>query len=88
MRQLASILIHGAQQPVGRVGPVLRERARARCGVRCPGQVVVPGRRVPHVPVRARQRQGHYGPDPREPPAPGTALICCSQPSGEVTLDL
>jgi ferredoxin-NADP reductase/MOSC domain-containing protein YiiM/ferredoxin len=29
-----------------------------------------------------------YRPDPLEPPAPGTALICCSQPSGEVALDL
>jgi ferredoxin-NADP reductase/MOSC domain-containing protein YiiM/ferredoxin len=29
-----------------------------------------------------------YRPDPLEPPAPGTALICCSQPSSEVTLDL
>jgi ferredoxin-NADP reductase/MOSC domain-containing protein YiiM len=29
-----------------------------------------------------------YRPDPLEPPAPGSALICCSQPSGEVTLDL
>jgi ferredoxin len=29
-----------------------------------------------------------YRPDPLEPPAPGTALICCSQPSGEVILDL
>jgi ferredoxin-NADP reductase/MOSC domain-containing protein YiiM/ferredoxin len=29
-----------------------------------------------------------YRPDPLEPPAPGTALICCSQPRGEVTLDL
>ncbi len=29
-----------------------------------------------------------YGPDPLEPPAPGTALICCSQPRGEVMLDL
>ncbi len=27
-------------------------------------------------------------PDPLEPPAPGTALICCSKPRGEVTLDL
>jgi ferredoxin-NADP reductase len=32
--------------------------------------------------------QVSYRPDPLEPPAPGTALICCSQPSGEVTLDL
>jgi ferredoxin-NADP reductase len=29
-----------------------------------------------------------YRPDPLEPPEPGLALICCSQPSGEVTLDL
>ena len=29
-----------------------------------------------------------YRPDPLEPPAPGNALICCSQPSREVTLDL
>ena len=29
-----------------------------------------------------------YRPNPLEPPAPGIALICCSQPSGEVTLDL
>ncbi|MGO9977297.1 MAG: MOSC domain-containing protein [Solirubrobacteraceae bacterium] len=29
-----------------------------------------------------------YRPDPLEAPAPGTALICCSQPSSEVTLDL
>jgi ferredoxin len=29
-----------------------------------------------------------YRPDPLEPPVAGTALICCSQPSGELTLDL
>jgi ferredoxin-NADP reductase/MOSC domain-containing protein YiiM/ferredoxin len=29
-----------------------------------------------------------YRPDPLEPPAPDTALICCSQPRDEVTLDL
>ncbi len=29
-----------------------------------------------------------YRPDPLEPPTPGTALLCCSQPSGEVALDL
>ncbi len=32
--------------------------------------------------------QVSYRPDPLEPPAPGDALICCSQPGGEVTLDL
>jgi ferredoxin-NADP reductase/ferredoxin len=29
-----------------------------------------------------------YGPEPLEPPPPGSALICCSRPGGEVTLDL
>jgi ferredoxin-NADP reductase/MOSC domain-containing protein YiiM/ferredoxin len=29
-----------------------------------------------------------YRPDPLEPPAAGDALICCSRPRGEVTLDL
>jgi ferredoxin-NADP reductase/ferredoxin len=29
-----------------------------------------------------------YRPDPLEPPAPASALICCSQPTGELTLDL
>ena len=29
-----------------------------------------------------------YQPDPLEQPAPGSALICCSQPSDELTLDL
>jgi ferredoxin-NADP reductase len=29
-----------------------------------------------------------YQPDPLEPPTPGTVLICCSQPSDEVALDL
>ena len=29
-----------------------------------------------------------YEPDPLELPAPGMALICCAQPTGEVTLDL
>ncbi len=29
-----------------------------------------------------------YNPDPVEPPAEGSALICCSRPSGDVVLDL
>jgi ferredoxin-NADP reductase/MOSC domain-containing protein YiiM/ferredoxin len=29
-----------------------------------------------------------YDPDPVEPPADGSALICCSQPHGDVVLDL
>jgi len=29
-----------------------------------------------------------YRPDPLEPPEPGSVLICCSQPDGEVMLDL
>ncbi len=30
----------------------------------------------------------HYQPDPLEPPAAGSVLICCSTPSGEVEIDL
>jgi ferredoxin-NADP reductase/MOSC domain-containing protein YiiM/ferredoxin len=29
-----------------------------------------------------------YRPEPLEPPPPGTALLCCSRPAGEITLDL
>ncbi len=29
-----------------------------------------------------------YRPDPLEPPPPGSVLICCARPVGEVTLDL
>jgi ferredoxin-NADP reductase/MOSC domain-containing protein YiiM len=29
-----------------------------------------------------------YAPDPVDEPAPGSALICCSQPSGDLVLDL
>jgi ferredoxin len=29
-----------------------------------------------------------YSPDPVEPPAAGSALICCSQPRDDVVLDL
>jgi ferredoxin len=29
-----------------------------------------------------------YNPDPVEPPAEGSVLICCSQPSDDVVLDL
>ena len=29
-----------------------------------------------------------YAPDPVEPPAAGSTLICCSQPSGDLVLDL
>jgi hypothetical protein len=30
----------------------------------------------------------HYAPDPVDEPAQGSALICCSQPRGDVVLDL
>jgi ferredoxin len=29
-----------------------------------------------------------YSPEPLEPPALGNALICCSQPAGELQIDL
>ena len=46
------------QQPVGGVGSVLREPARVRRGLRRPGPVVVPDRRLPHLRDRAHQRRG------------------------------
>ena len=33
-------------------------------------------------------RNGHYAPDPIDEPAEGSALICCSQPSADLVLDL
>ena len=32
--------------------------------------------------------QINYRPDPLEPPAPGIALICCSQPAADIVIDL
>jgi hypothetical protein len=29
-----------------------------------------------------------YRPDPVEPPADGNVLICCSQPKGDIVIDL
>ena len=29
-----------------------------------------------------------YSPDPVEPPPDGSVLICCSQPRGDIVLDL
>lgn len=29
-----------------------------------------------------------YGPDPLEPPEPGTALVCCARPETDLVLDL
>jgi ferredoxin-NADP reductase/MOSC domain-containing protein YiiM len=29
-----------------------------------------------------------YGPEPLDPPAPGNLLVCCSQPTGDVVVDL
>ena len=29
-----------------------------------------------------------YRPDPVEPPAEGNVLICCSQPQGDIVVDL
>ena len=71
------------------VGSVVREPARVRRGLRRPGQVVVPDRRLPHVRDRARQRRGQLrGPTRSSRPSPGRALICCSRPAGEIVLDL
>ena len=46
------------QQPDGSVGPRLRQPPRARGGVRRPGPVELPDRRLPHLRDRAGERQG------------------------------
>ena len=50
------------------------------------------GRAAPASATTARRRSSpatlDYGPDPVEPPADGSALICCSQPRDDVVLDL
>jgi MOSC domain-containing protein YiiM/ferredoxin len=76
------------QQPRHPMGQRLRQPARARRSVRGP--------------VRWSCRTGvchtcettliagdlEYDPDPVEPPAEGSALICCSQPRDDLVLDL
>ena len=46
------------QQPVGRLGPGLRQPPRVRGGLRRPRAVEPPDRRLPHVRDRAGQRRG------------------------------
>ena len=50
------------------------------------------GRAAPASAIPARPRSSpatsHYSPDPVEPPADGSALICCSQPRDDLVLDL
>jgi hypothetical protein len=48
-----------------------------------PGIASAPAR-PPHPPAGALD----YDPDPVEPPATGSALICCSRPRDDVVLDL
>jgi hypothetical protein len=36
----------------------------------------------------APRPQGAYNSEPLERPAPGNVLVCCSQPSADITLDL
>ena len=54
------------------LGPRLREPARAGRGLRRPGPVVVPDRRVPHVRMRPGRRRGRLPPRPARPPRGGT----------------
>ena len=50
------------------------------------------GRAAPASATTARRRSSpasvDYSPDPVEPPADGSALICCSRPRDDVVLDL
>ena len=76
------------QQPRDPMEQRLRQPARTRRSVRRAGPLVVPHRRLPHVRDHADRRRRRVQPDPVEPPADGSALICCSQPRDDVVLDL
>ncbi len=77
-----------AQRPHRPVEHRLREPARARRGLRRPRPLVVPHRRLPHLRDDRHRRRLDYPPDPVEPPAEGSTLICCAQPRDDVVLDL
>jgi ferredoxin-NADP reductase/MOSC domain-containing protein YiiM len=88
-------------EPAG--GPTI-EFARSNLAVRWSGEYMslLEFAEACDVPVRWSCRTGvchncettliegalDYDPDPVEPPAAGSALICCSQPHGDVVLDL
>ena len=69
-----------AQQPRHPVERRLREPARARRSVRRARPLVVPHRRLPQLRDGLMAGTVDYSPEPVEPPADGSALICCSQP--------
>jgi hypothetical protein len=52
-----------------------------------PGIAAAPAR-APHCETTLIEGALDYDPDPVEPPADGSALICCSQPREDVVLDL
>ena len=78
-----------AQRPDGPLGPGLRPACSswpkpATC--RCAGRAAP----ASATPARPRLLSGtvSYAPDPVDDPADGSALICCSQPRGDLVLDL
>ena len=76
------------QRPRHPVERRLHEPARARRGLRRARPLVVPHRRLPQLRDDADRRRPRLQPRPVEPPAEGSALICCSQPRDDVVLDL
>ena len=67
----------------------LRQPARTRRSVRRGCPLVVPDRRLSYPRDHPYRRSDlNYNADPVEAPADGSALICCSQPSDDVVLDL
>jgi len=76
-----------AQQSLRPLGFRLPQPARTGRGVRCAGTLVVRG--VCHnCETGLISGSVIYQPDPVEPPAAGNLLICCSQPQGDIALDL
>ena len=78
-----------AQQPRGAVGRPLPQPARSRRGVRRPGRLRLPQRRLPQLRERPARRRGHLRPSTRSSRRPtGRVLVCCTRPASELTLDL
>jgi hypothetical protein len=56
--------------------------------LRCPGPLVVPGRRLSQLRSGVVSGAVAYGPEPLDKPAEGNILVCCSQSVRDVVIDL
>ena len=64
------------------------QHPRARRRLRRPHPLVLPHRRLPHLRHTAARGGVTYAPDPLEPPAAGSVLLCCATPTTDVVVDV